>query len=51
MKLVELAQLVENACDWLAPSETGKASASTQAPQVRARFRPAGAEATNQSTA
>ena len=51
MKAEELGQLVENTCDWPAPSETGKASAITQAPQVTARMLPAGAAAMNLSTA
>ena len=41
MKLVALGQSVENCQDWLAPSMTGKASATTHAPLVRAgRGRP-----------
>src|SRR5262250_1836962 len=51
MKLVALGQLVENCQDWPAPRVTGKTSATTQAPQVRARARPAGAAAMNRSTA
>ena len=51
MKVAELGQLVANSRDWVAPSETGKASAITQAPQVMARMLPAGAAAMNLSTA
>ena len=35
MKLVALGQLVENSRDCLAPSATGKTSATTQAAQVK----------------
>ena len=51
MKLVALGQLVENCQDWVAPSMTGKASATTHAPVVRAWARPAGAAAMNRSSA
>ena len=51
MKLDALGQSVANVLDWLAPSATGKASATTQAPAVSARDRPAGAAAMNRSTA
>ena len=51
MKLDALGQSVENVHDWLAPSATGKTSATTQAPHVTARDRPAGAAARNLSTA
>src|SRR6185312_1708800 len=51
MKLEALGQSVENTHDWLAPTAAGKASATTQAPHVTACERPAGAAATNLSTA
>src|SRR5215470_5472311 len=51
MKLVALGQSVASVQDWLAPSVTGKTSATTQAPQVAACARPAGAAAMNLSTA
>ena len=51
MKADELGQLVEKTHDWPAPSETGKESATTQAPTVTVRTFPVGAAATNLSTA
>ena len=51
MKPVALGQSVENCQDWLAPSTAGKVSATTHAPVVRARARPAGAAAMNRSMA
>ena len=47
MKLEALGQPVENGQDWLAPRMAGKASATTQAPVVSVRDRPAGAAAMN----
>ncbi len=51
MKLAESGQLVEKACDWLMPRDTGKVRAMTPAVVVRAWERRSGAAAMNASMA